>query len=369
VIDQGMLASWTSQAADWDRVQQLPDTVITDLAALGGLGAAVPAKHGGSDVGLRAFGELCAELGRVCTSLRSLVTVQSMVADALARWGTDDQRGQWLPALTTGTVIAGLAATEVSAGSDLAGVQTSIEPVAGGFRLTGKKTWVTFGARANVFLVLGSMRGTHAALLVERDRAGVAVEPVVGQLGLRAAMLADIVLDGVIVPSENLLGRQGFGLSAVVGHALGLGRYSVAWGCLGMVEASLERSIGHATTRHQFGAVLAEHQLVRALISDMMVGARTVRLLCQEAGELLEQGAADSSTVTMMAKYHAARTAADVTRDAVQIQGASACASGSLAERFFRDAKIMQLIEGSDQMSQLTICDAGFRRRARRSAP
>lgn len=355
------------QPSRWDAEQRMPRSVSLELAGAGRLGAVIPEDFGGAGLGLAEFGELCFAAGRVCSSLRSLLTVQNMVADALLRWGSAAQRERWLPPMASGELIAGLAATEIAAGSDLGAVTASAERVAGGVRVRGEKRWITFGEWAGVYLVLALLDGKLTTLLVDREAPGVQVTPIRGQLGLRAAMLADVRFD-CVVGQENILGRPGLGLSLVVNAMLDHGRLSVAWGCAGLVQECLERSVRHAALRRQSGSVLAEHQLVRRMLSDMMVDARTTRLLCEDAARLLEGGRPDASTMTMMAKYAAAAAAARVSSDAVQVHGAAGCAAGSVVERCYRDAKIMQIIEGSDQISQLTICAAGLRKYGRESA-
>ncbi|OLF14546.1 hypothetical protein BLA60_03225 [Actinophytocola xinjiangensis] len=345
-------------AGEWDRAGALPDEVVRAVAARGWLGAAVPDTHGGRRLDPVSFGELCAGLGGVCSSLRGLLTVQSMVADVIARRGEDHHRA-WLPDLAAGRVIAALAATEDGAGSDLAAVGTRVEPVPGGLRISGRKRWVTFGETAGLYLVLGVTPRGPTAVLVPRDAGGITVEPVRGQLGLRAAMIAHVTFDGVVVPAAHRLGAAGAGLTHVVAAALDHGRYSVAWGCVGMARACLDLSARHAVAR---SGRLAQHQLVRRLVTDMVAGVTTARLLCEHAA------GHPRPDRTMLAKYVAARTAAQVTRDAVQVLGAAGCAPGHPAERFFRDAKLMQLIEGTDEICQTHVCDAEFRRHATRGA-
>ena len=354
-------------AGRWDQDGRLPIDVIRELAANGWLGAAVPGAFGGSGLDPLALGELCAGLGAVCSSVRSLITVQSMVADAIAHRGTAQQRDTWLPPLAGGTALAALAATEEDAGSDLAAVRTRIEPCPGGLRITGRKLWVTFGGLATVFLVLGRSDAGPTAVLVPRDTPGVTVHPIRGQLGLRAAMLADLDLDAVVVPAENQLSRAGAGLTHVVAAALDHGRFSVAWGCVGMAQACLDLSARHAVTRPSADGTLAGRQLVRRLVSNMVAGVTAARLVCEHAA--YQRRAFSRPDTTMLAKYLAATTAARITRDAVQVLGAAGCAPGNAAERFFRDAKIMQIIEGSDEICQTHICDTEFRRHAHAMVP
>ncbi|GGR90032.1 acyl-CoA dehydrogenase [Streptomyces aureoverticillatus] len=344
-------------AADWDARGELPADVRLAAARAGLLGADLPVRHGGLGATPAQLGEACARIGGVCSALRGLVTVQSMVAAALLRWGTAEQRERWLPALARGELLAAFAATETEAGSDLAAVTTTVEEQGDTYTVTGEKRWITFGEVADVFLVLGSAGGRPAAVLVEADRPGVLREPVRGQLGMRAAQLAHVRFDGVRVPRENAVAPPGFGLSHVVATALDHGRFTVAWGCVGMAEACLDAAAEHAARRAQGGVVLAEHQLVRSLLGRAAVDSRAARELCLRAARLREAGDPDAIAETVAAKYAAARAATAVAGSAVQILGAAGCAPDSPVGRCYRDAKVMEIIEGSAQVSELHIAD------------
>lgn len=360
------------KAAGWDHDGALPAEVRRAAAAAGLLAADVSVGYGGLGATPAQVGELCARLGGVCSALRALVTVQSMVAAAVQRWGTAEQRTRWLPALTRGELIAGFAATETGAGSHLAAVDTQIRGVTDGpqptLEVTGAKRWVTFGHIADVLLVLGVLDGRHTAVLVETDREGVARQPVEGQLGLRAAQLAHIEFDGVRVPTANRLAPPGFGLSHVTATALDHGRFTVGWGCVGMAEACLRDMADHVLTRRQGHTLLAEHQTVRALLGRAAVDTAAARELATRAARWRAAGAPDAVTGTVTAKYAAARTAASVADTAVQVLGAAGCAPDSRVGRFYRDAKVMEIIEGSAQVAELHIADH-LLRRARTTAP
>ncbi|GAA3437543.1 acyl-CoA dehydrogenase family protein [Kutzneria kofuensis] len=345
-----------AEAARWDRDGGFPVHVVKQLADRDWLG--------GSPLEL---GEFCAEVGAVCSSLRGLVTVQGMVSAALSRWGTADQREHWLPRLAAGEEIAGFAATESGAGTDLAAVGTTIDAGPGGLTINGEKRWVTCGRIATVLLVLGVLDGKPATVLVETDRAGVCLEPVHDQLGMRAAHIADVRFDQVRVPRENLVAPAGFGLSHVVATALDHGRFTVAWGCVGMAEACLRDAAEHAMIRVQAGVPLADHQLVRSMVARAAVAADNARLSCTAAAQSRMDCSPDAIARTIMAKYTASRAAATVSADAVQILGSAGVAPDSRAGRFYRDAKVMRIIEGADQVAELHIADHVLREHRRRT--
>ncbi|MEU1799648.1 acyl-CoA dehydrogenase family protein [Streptomyces sp. NPDC019937] len=350
------------RASDWDRHGALPAEVRQRLGETGLLGADLPVHHGGLGGTPTELGELCALVGGVCSALRGLVTVQGMVSAALARWGTDQQRARWLPRWATGREIAGFAATEAEAGTDLASVGTLIEEDGDQLLVTGSKRWVTFGRTADVFLVLGTAAGRPTTVLVEADRPGVSREPVEGQLGMRAAEIAHLRFDRVRVPRGNLVAPFGLGLSHVTATALDHGRFTVAWGCLGMAETCLETVARHIVHRTQGGVRLAEHQLVRSRLARAAVETTAARELCLRAAQLRASRSPEAVVGTITAKYAAARAASSVSHGAVQSLGAAGCAPDSVAGRFYRDAKVMQIIEGSEDVAELHIADRLLRR-------
>jgi alkylation response protein AidB-like acyl-CoA dehydrogenase len=347
-------------AAEWDRAERMPEAVIGECGERGYLGATIDHEYGGRGLDEITFGLLNAELGRACSSVRSLLTVHSMVAYAIGRWGTPTQRARWLPELASGRVVGAFAVTEPTAGSDVRAMKARAERTAGGFVLNGQKKWITFGRCAAVFLVFAGLGESAAAFLVERDRDGVCVIPQDGLLGTRASMVAEVRLDGCEVPATALLSRPGFGLSAVAASALELGRYSVAWGCVGLAEACVTAALDYADARRQFGRRLREHQLVAAMLADMVTETTAARLLCLHAGHLRQGNSPQSVSATWQAKYFSARAATRAANDAVQIHGAQGVGDAYPVQRFLRDAKVMEIIEGSTQMQQLTIAGLAY---------
>lgn len=342
-------------AEQWDKEERIPAAMPLRLAELGYLCTNLPAEWGGKAIDPIAYGLLTEEVGRACSSVRSLLTVHDMVAHAIQRWGSREQKAHWLPRLVRGETLAAFALSEPNVGSHAGGVETTATPDGDGYVLDGCKRWITFGQIADLFLVFTRCEGKPTAFLVERDRPGVSVTPIQGMFGTRAAMLAEIRLDGCRVPGESTLGRVGFGLSHVVAAGLEQGRYSVAWGAVGVAQACLDASLRYASERKQFGVPLAEHQLIRAMITDMITNVRAGRLLCCRAGYMRQIGDPSAQAEVMVAKYYCARMAAQVATDAVQIHGAVGCSADSPVSRHLRDAKILEIIEGSNQIQQIAI--------------
>jgi alkylation response protein AidB-like acyl-CoA dehydrogenase len=346
-------------AARFDREQRVPPEIIRRLAEAGFLGALAPRAAGGAELDATLFGLLNRELGRCCSSVRSLLTAHSMVLHALVRWGSAQQRERWLGALARGEVLAAFALSEPDVGSDARAVRAEAVPTTGGYRLRGVKQWVTGGQLAGLFLVLVQVSGKPTAFLVERESAGIAVAPIADVLGARASMLARLELDGCDVPAGNRMGGEGLGFSMIASSALDCGRFSVAWGCLGAADACLEAALAYARSRRQFGRPIAEHQLVARLLSDMITEVHASEALCLEAAALREANDARSMHLTMMAKYFVSRVFARAARSSVQIHGANGCSAQYPVERYYRDAKVMEIIEGSNEIQQIAIA-AGY---------
>ncbi len=344
----------------YDREERVPREIIQRLAHMGYLGAIVPREYGGSEMDMITFGLLNEALGRGCSSLRSLLTVHSMVAYALLRWGSTAQKASWLPRFASGETLAAFGLSEPEVGSDAKSITTTAIPNEQGYILRGRKKWMTFGQIAQLFLIFARSGSSISAFLVERETPGFSVSPLSGMLGTRASMLAELVLEDCQVPPENLLGGRGFGLASVATSALDIGRYSVAWGSVGILRACLEDSLHYSSQRQQFGVPLRQHQLIQQMISEMITNLHAARLLCLQAGYSKEQGDPATVVQTWIAKYFASVKAAQAANDAVQLHGANGCSSDYSVQRYMRDARVMEIIEGSTQIQQITIANAGY---------
>lgn len=342
-------------ANQFDREERIPGELVRSLAALGYLGLVVPKHEGGSGDDMITFGLLNEELGRGCSSARSLITVHSMVAYVIHKWGSQLHKHTWLQNLIAGERIGAFALSEPNVGSDAKSIETTAELNGDRYILNGCKKWITFGQIADLFLIFAQHNGKVSAFLVERSTPGLSVRPITGMLGTRASMLAELHLENCTVAKSHLIGGVGFGLATIAASGLDIGRYSVAWGSVGIAQAALEDSLAYTRTRRQFDAFLKDHQLICEMITDMHVGTQAARLLCLQAGYLKDIGSPETITATLTAKYFAARVAMKVAADAVQIQGANGCSSDSSVQRYFRDAKVMEIIEGSNQIQQLII--------------
>lgn len=347
-------------ADNWDREERTPPEVITRLARTGYLGPLIPVENGGLGMDTISYGLLNEEIGRGCSSLRNLLTVHCMVSQAILKWGTKSQKDHWLPKLASGETIAAFGLTEPNVGSDAKSLEATAKLSGNSYILNGQKIWITYGQVANLFLIFTQCEGRPTAFLVERDSPGFSVKPITGMLGVRASMLAELSMNDCRIPKDNLVGRVGLGISHISSYALDYGRYSVAWGCVGIAQACLEACLRYTSERKQFGAYLKEHQLIQQMMTEMITNLDAARLLCFQAGYLKDVGDPRSIMETTIAKYFASTMVTKVANDAVQIHGANGISSKYPVQRYMRDARIMEIVEGSTQIQQTTIARYGY---------
>ncbi|WP_246070443.1 acyl-CoA dehydrogenase family protein [Paenibacillus kobensis] len=342
-------------AAESDKTERIAPSLIEKLKEKGYLGSMLPKEYGGMGLDWVTVGMLNEELGRGCSSIRSLLTVHGMAALAILRWGSDEQRHQWLPGLADGSLVGAFALTEREVGSDAKSVQTTAVLTEDGYVLNGRKKWITMGQIADVYLLFAQCEGKPTAFLVPSDSPGFSRTPITGMMGVRGSMLAELRLEDCVIPQQNLLGLVGIGLSHVALNCLDYGRYTVACGCVGLGQACLEQSLQYASQRKQFGAPLGDNQLIQKMLTEMAVNVKAARLLCCHAGHLREMMDPDSIMETWTAKYFASGMVNKAASDAVQIHGANGCSSDYPVERYMRDAKINEIIEGTTQMHEMLI--------------
>lgn len=349
-------AEIADRAAGWDLAGAIPPEVLRGLGAKGALCAEVPAEYGGRGLTGRANGELTSHAGALCSSLRSVMTSQGMAAWTIQRFGTRRQRSAGLTRLTSGA-LAAVAFSEPQAGSDLSAIATTITDDGDEVVLNGHKVWSTAAAYADVVVVFGRYQDGAAAVVVPTDTPGVTVSPVAQPLGCRAAGHADVVLDGVRLPADRVLSGTSQSLGLLTTLALTYGRLSVAWGCVGIIRGCLRAAAAHARRREQFGKPLAEHQLVARHLSELLVAEQTATRVCEHASDRWDSGSPEVSGEAVLAKHVAAGRAAHAAATAVQVLASAGSVDGEVVARAYRDAKLMQIIEGSDEICQLILAE------------
>jgi len=281
-----------------------------------------------------------------------MITVQTMVASTLLKWGSAKQRSKWLERLAKGEAIAAFALTEPNVGSAIQAIETTFTQDGDGYVLNGCKRWITGGQIADLFLVFGRMADKSMACLVSKDTPGFVITPIDTMLGFRAARLAQLDFSGVKVSAEDLVGKLGFALSHVVPIGLHYGRLSTASSALGLLRACFEESIAYSSTRKISGRTIGEEGMIRSLVAQMGADLQAANLLCYSAGKAEDGHLPEAYEKTMLAKYFTSRAAVRAASNAVQIRGASGCHESSPVARLYRDAKIMEIIEGTTQIHE-----------------
>lgn len=355
------------RAAEFDRSEELPKEVIAAMAERKLLLASLPEEHGGLGLDPVHYGFLTEAIGKACSSAVGLITVQSsLVGETLLRWGSDAMKNKWLPLMASGEKIGAFALSEPEIGSDANSIQTAYKTEGRGFVLNGRKKWISFGDIADLLIVIASCGAEKTAFLVERQAEGLSTFPIRGLLARRASHIAEVELRDVFVPEEKIIGKLGSGFSYVAGTALDHGRYSIAWVGLAIAQEALEAMVTYARKRKQFGKRICEFQLIQGMIGDAVTKIHAARALCIRAGEFRKQGDSDAIIETAMAKYFTSRVAIEVAQDAVQVHGGNGCSDSYPVERLFREAKVLEIIEGTSQIQQQMIATYGLREYRRR---
>ena len=347
-------------AASFEHDERIPRSVLAEVAALGAWGGLVPRECGGTGLDMPTLGAVHEEFGRGCSSLRSLLTVHSMVTWVISRRGTAEQRTEWLGPLASGEVLASFCLSEEEAGSHTPGIATTAWREGDTWVISGRKKWITGGQITGLYLVFARTGAGISAFLVPAQP-GVAVQPITGLLGTRASMAAELTFNDVRVPAGAMVGPGGFAPGFVLTAGLDIGRYSVACGSVGIIQGCLEATAGYARARHVGGTAIGDFQLIQAKLADMVTAAAAGRALCERAGRLKEAGDEETVVATCVAKYFASRAAVKAAADAVQVHGANGCTDAYPVARYYRDAKIMEIIEGSSELQQIMISDAAYR--------
>ncbi|MBD8496939.1 acyl-CoA dehydrogenase family protein [Paenibacillus arenosi] len=351
-------------AAEIDSSGVFPRSLINKMARQGYLAASWPKEYGGLGLNPMAYGLLTEQIGKACSNTRALLTVQtSLLGETMLRFGTVAQKKTWLNQMASGDRIGAFALSEPNVGSDAKHVQTTYRKEGGKYILNGIKKWISFAAIADFFVVVAADEsGRVTTFIVEREREGVSTIPMAGMLGNRGVHIAEIRLHDVEIPAENVLGSEGSGFTYIVSTALDHGRYSIAWAGVAIATEALEAMVAYSRTRSQFGEKLHHFQLIKGIIGDAVTKVHAARALCLSAAQMRKDGTGDSIHETAIAKYFASKVAVEVTNDTVQVHGGNGVRDEYPAERLFREAKVLEIIEGTSQIQQQVISQFGLRK-------
>ena len=337
-------------AREWDRAEEMDRGIVAKLAEVGFLA--------GWELDTVSYCLVMEELGRTDSSVRGVVSVNvGLVGKTILKWGTGEQRDEWIERLGSGEVLGCYALTEPGSGSDPAALETRAERDGGDWVLSGSKLFITLGTWAGLALVFARSGGEGArgitCFLVPTDSEGFSARPVKGKLGLRAQDTGELFLDGVRVPDSARLGEEGEGFKVAMA-ALDNGRISLAAGCVGIARGCLEACVEYAQERRQFGRPIARFQLVQELLADMAVEAAAARLLAWRAAALADAGERHTLE-SSVAKYYASEVSVRAANAAVQVHGGYGYVDEYPVGKYLRDARVTTLYEGTSQIQKLII--------------
>jgi acyl-CoA dehydrogenase len=341
-------------AAARDREHRFPREEFRKAAELGFAGMLVPERYGGAALGTLALAVVIEEVSRACASMGVTLSVHnSLVTSPILRHGTEAQKERWLPRLASGELLGAYALSEANAGSDAAGLECKAARDGEGWRLNGSKLWITSGSHAGLFIVFARASEGITAFLVPRESAGLAVGKIEEKLGIRSSSTVELLLDGVQLPADAVLGQPGKGLH-VAFDTLDGGRIGIAAQALGIAQASLDASVKYAGQREQFGQKLARFQAVQFKIAQVSADLGAARLACWRAAWLRDRGR-PHTTEAAQAKLVCSQLANRAADEAVQIHGGAGYTTEFPVARYFRDARITEIYEGTSEIQKLVI--------------
>ncbi len=342
-----------------DRAERFDRELARKLGEVGFLGPILDEKYGGRNLDYIGYGLIVEAIGRADSSARTVVSVQtSLVGSAIEKWATVEQKERWLPGLCSGEGLGCFGLTEPDTGSDAANLRTRATKTDGGWSISGQKMWISLGNAAEFALIFAQTdpEKKHkglAAFIVPTASEGFTSQEIHGKLGLRSSDTAELSLDSVEVGDDALIGEVGDGFKVAM-SALESGRYSVAAGCVGIMDGCVEASVTYAKERQQFGVPLARFQLVQEMIADMILKRDASRMLVLRAGMLKDEGK-PNATETSVAKVFATESAVECANLAIQVHGGSGYVDDYPVERYLRDARVTTLYEGTSQIQKLII--------------
>lgn len=342
--------------AAYDREERFPVDIVRKAAELGWIGAVIPEEYGGAGLDWLSFARLIEEVSRVCHMVGLAISMPSgLVGGGILRFGTEDQKQRYITPLVRGETFAGAGVTEPGGGTDVASMRTTCRREGDEYVINGAKAWISMLDHADWFLTFGTLdrslgRRGVCAFIIDRNTPGVSVAPYHNKLGFRPVASGDLVLDDVRVPVENRVGEEGDGYKVAMA-AVETGRLSVAARAVGLAQGCLDASVSYARERQVFGNDIGRFQLVQSMITDMVVGIEGARRMLYDLARGYDAGAIkrprrDAS----LTKMHATDVAMMAATHAVQIHGAYGVSEEYPVARYFRDAKVFQIIEGNNQL-------------------
>ncbi|HWZ90067.1 MAG TPA: acyl-CoA dehydrogenase family protein [Polyangiaceae bacterium] len=348
-------------AAACDRESRFPKDVFEAAHELGLVNASVSTEYGGPGLGELENALIAEQLAYGCTGIQTSLLANTLALTPIKLAGNEEQKKKYLGMLTSAPLFASYCTTEPSGGSDVAGLKTSFKAHGDEYVLNGEKCWITNASFASFYVVFATSDPAKrhkgiAAFIVDRDSAGLRVGKHEDKLGQRASDTAAVHFEDVKVPKANLLAPEGEGFKLAM-ETFNQTRPDIGAMATGLMQRCLDESVAYAKERKTFGVAISEHQLVQAMLAEMAIGAEATRLLYQKAAWNLDNGVRDP-IVSSYAKAYGADTAMQSALDCVQVFGGNGYVKDYPAEKLMRDAKVLQIYEGTSQIQRLVIARA-----------
>ena len=358
-------SEFAPKAMERDKTKEFPADNLKKLGELGLMGMMIPPEYGGSGADTISYVVALAEVAYACASTAVVMSVHnSIVCESILRSGTKDQKKKYLPKLASGEILGAFALTEPNAGSDPSSQTTKAVFEGDRYVLNGTKRFTTTGKNAGLVIVTAKTDETArhkgiSAFLVERDTPGLTVGPLEDKMGLRASDTADLIFEDCQIPAENRLGNEGDGfLIAMTG--LDGGRIGIAAQSVGVAQAAFDASVQYAREREQFGQSISKFQGLRWIVADMATEIEAARLMMLSAAEMKDNGE-NYTLQASMAKLFASEMVNRITAKAVQLHGGYGFTKEYPVERFYRDARVFTIYEGTSEIQRVVISNLIFR--------
>ncbi len=353
-------AELAPRAPELDKTGEFPWQSLKKMAQLGLLGVIVPEQYGGSGFDFISLAIAIEEISRACASTGVIVAVNnSLTAYPIMQFGSEDQKKKYLPPLCSGEKIGAFGLTEPNAGSDVAAMETTARLEGDHYVLNGTKRFITNGGEAGIFIVFAytNREMKHkgmSAFVVERDTPGFSLGKHEDLMGIRATANCELIFEDVKVPKENLLSKEGDGFKICM-NTLDVSRIDIGAQAVGIAQAALDEAVKYSKERKAFGQPISNFEMIQSMIAEMATEIQAARLLVHYAGHCKDKGMQRFSKESAMSKYYASDIAVDVVRKAVQIHGGYGYSKDYAVERLYRDAKILELYEGTSEVQKIVI--------------
>jgi acyl-CoA dehydrogenase len=344
-------------ATKYDEEEKYPHEVMDEAAKMGLTGAHLPVEYGGAGYSPLEMAIITEELFAVDPGIGLCITSTAFGADSIMAYGTEDQKERYLEPIAEGDAIMGAAISEPDVGSDVSAVSTEAEKDGDEYVINGNKMWITNGSVGDYFVVMTKTDDTEdrysgfSQIVVESDRDGFSADKITGKLGIRASDTAELIFDDVRVPEENLIGTQGAGFLQLM-NFFDDTRTMVAAQGVGIAEGACRAALEYAQEREQFGQPIGEFQAIQHKLSEMHTQTEAARMLTHKSAWSVENEGEQLTALASMAKEYASRIAVEVADEAVQIHGGAGYVNDFPVERFYRDAKITQIYEGTTEIQK-----------------